>query len=143
MAGPYDPDREPEDIGSESPASEEAKEQRRAGQRGGPQQAKTPGRGRQPPQTSGRRPARHEQPPKERKRFSPEESPSAQGDGEPSPETLKRRQGQQGIEPKSGSHSAHGERAEEEARKGPPRDEHARHGRQHVPGRGDEADQAD
>lgn len=139
MAEAYDPYREPKDIGSESPASEEAKEQGRTGQSGGPQQAKTPGKGKQPAQTSGRRSSEHEQEPTVRKHFDPEESPSAQGEGKPSPETLKKRQAEQGIEPKSGSHSAHGERTEEEAQKGPPHDAHTRHGRQHVPGRGDRA----
>lgn len=137
MAEAYDPHKRPEDVGSESPASEEAKEQGRTGHSGGPREAKPGGKSHQPAQTSGRRPTRHEQPPTERKSFSPEESPSAQGDGEPSPETLKKRQAQRGIAPRSGSHSAHGERTEEEGRKGPPSGEHARHGRQHVPGRGD------
>lgn len=130
-----EPHREPEDIGSESPGSEEAQEQNRTGAAGGPREAKQRGKRSQPAQTSGRRSTRHEQEPEQRKHFTEEERPSAQGRGEPSPETLKRRSAQQGIEPKSGSHRAHGERTEEEAQKGPPDDEHARHGRQHVPGR--------
>ena len=134
MTDANDPYRKPKDIGSESPGGEEAREQTRSGEAGGPREAKQPGKGPQPAQTSGRRSARREPEPERRKHFTEEERPSAQADGEPSPETLKRRSSQQGIEPKSGSHGARTERTEEEAQAGPPDDEHARHGRQHVPG---------
>ncbi len=135
MPGPYHPYREPEDVGSESPASGEAKEQDIGGARGGPQQPKQRGKAKQPAQESGRRSARHLQPPVERKSFAPEENPAEQGTGEPSPQRLKERPSLQGIEPRSGSHGAHGERTEERAQQGPPAHGHTRHGRQHVPGR--------
>ncbi|HEX7048661.1 MAG TPA: hypothetical protein VF188_00495 [Longimicrobiales bacterium] len=135
MVGPYHPYREPEDIGSDSPATGEAKSQRISGIRGGPRQARTRGKGRQPPQESGRRSARHEQIPTEPKSFAPEEDPSRQGTGAPSPERLAARSRQQGITPRSGMHRAHGETTEAEAQQGPPAHGHTRHGRQRVPGR--------
>lgn len=135
MADAYDPYRRAKDVGADSPGEEEAQEQRRTGESGGPQEARPEdGKPKSPSQTSGRRSARHEQKPEVRKHFTEEERPSAQGEGEPSPESLKKRPSQQGIEPKSGSHGAHTQDAEEEAQRGPPDDEHARHGRQHVPG---------
>lgn len=82
--------------------------------------SKTPGVGKQPPQTSGRRSKRHEQAPTAAKSFTPEESPVEQGEGEPSPERLKARSRLQGIEPRSGSHRARGERTEETGAQGPP-----------------------
>lgn len=132
MTEPFDPNRKPQDIGSASPASGEAKRQSIAGARGGPRQARTRGAGRQPPQASGRRSKRHEHRPTARKSFAPEEDPSMQGRGKPSPETIARRQ--QGIEPRSGSHSAHDERIEELGQQGPPDRGHTRAGRQRVPG---------
>lgn len=132
MTASFDPDRRPEDIGADSPASGEAKRQSIAGARGGPRQAQTRGKERQPPQSSGRRSKRHEHLPTARKSFSPEEDPSLQGRGGPSPEMITR--SQQGIEPRSGSHSAHGERTEELGQQGPPDHSHTRAGRQRVPG---------
>ena len=41
---------------------------------------------------------------------------------------------EQGLEPRSGSHSAHGEEGEELAQRGAPDSEHAPHGREDVPG---------
>src|SRR5690606_23685401 len=101
MTASFDPDRRPEDIGADSPASGEAKRQSIAGARGGPRQAQPRGKERQPPQSSGRRSKRHEHLPTARKSFSPEEDPSLQGRGGPSPEMIAR--SQQGIEPRSGS----------------------------------------
>ncbi|MFW6078734.1 MAG: hypothetical protein ACODAE_03890 [Gemmatimonadota bacterium] len=135
--------RRASDVGRESPGEAEARSQRRAGERGGPREAKPPGRTtKQPAQTSGRRAARHEPAPKLRKHFDDAERPSAQRDaeGESSADSVRRRPSQQGIGAKSGSHGADSERVEQEARKGPPHDEHAGRGRQHVssdrPGQG-------
>ncbi|MFW6040077.1 MAG: hypothetical protein ACOC9N_03270 [Gemmatimonadota bacterium] len=129
-------DRRAPDVGRDSPGEEEARAQRRAGERGGPQEARPPGRTtKQPAQTSGRRSARHEPAPKLRRHFDDGERPSAQRDeGEPSADSVRRRPSQQGIGAKSGSHGARSERVEEEGQKGPPHEEHARHGRQHVSG---------
>lgn len=134
MPGPYDPYREPEDIGSESPATGEAKAQSISGARGGPRQPKTPGKPKQPAQDSGRRSARHQTRPTARKGFARGESPAAQGTGKPRPARLRARDAAQGIEPRSGSHRAHGERTEERGQQGPPDHGHTRHGRQRVPG---------
>lgn len=134
MPGPYDPYKRPEDVGAESPASREAKEQNASGARGGPREARQRGVGKQPAQESGRRPARHEQKPTERKSFDPDESPAEQGTGEPGPAQIREHMAQQGITPRSGSHGAHDERAEELAQEGPPGHGHTRHGRQKVPG---------
>lgn len=135
MSDRKNPHRKPQHVGSDSPGEEEAREQVSAGERGGPQEAKQPPvTPDQPAQTSGRRSARHEQAPRERKHFTEEERPSAQRDGEPSPDSLKKGPAQRGIGAKSGSHGAHTERTEEEAQKGPPADEHTRHGRQRVSG---------
>jgi hypothetical protein len=101
--------------GSSSPASEEAQQQGMSGARGA-EAEQTEGVGKQPAQASGRRSAEHEQEPDERKGFTPSQAPSAQGDGDPGPEQIAEHQ--QGIRRQSGSHSAHGERSEEEARKG-------------------------
>lgn len=136
MSPGRDRQRRVTDVGSESPPSKEAKRQAFEGSRGGPQEARQrPRVAKQPPQGSGRRSARHEHVPYERKTFRPGEAPSMQGAGEPGPEQIATHSGQQGITPRSGSHGAHGERAEELARQGPPHSEHARHGRQHVPPR--------
>lgn len=130
--------RTPRDLGAESPGSEESKEQGASGARGGPREWRpAPTVPKQPPQESGRRSARHQQPPTARKHFDPAEAPSAQGTGEPGAETLKRRQ--QGLRARSGSTSAHGVRTEEEAERGEPAAGHTRHGRHHVPGRGERA----
>lgn len=133
MARPGERDRESRDVGSRSPVSEEAKDQEWSGARGGPRAGRSEGTQPQPPQASGRRGAGHEQPPTVRKGFEPGRAPSEQGEKDhPSPHVIARHQ--QGIEPRSGSHTAHGERSEEEAQRGEPRGEHARHGRQHLPG---------
>lgn len=131
-----DRQRDVKDVGSESPPNREAKRQAATGSRGGPQEARRrPRIQKQPAQSSGRRSARHEHVPHERKTFRPDEAPSMQGDGEPGPDQLGARSAQQGITPRSGSHGAHDQRAEELSQQGPPQSEHARHGRQHVPPR--------
>lgn len=134
MPGPYDPYREPEDIGAESPARGSAKQQAISGARGGPRQAKQRGKTKQPAQDSGRRAARHLQRPVEAKSFRREEDPDEQGTGEPHPDRLRTRSALQGIGSRSGSHAAHGERTEELGQQGPPDHGHTRHGRQRVPG---------
>ncbi len=130
--------RKPTELGSRSPASEEAKEQGASGQRGGPREARNPDMTPdQPAQVSGRRGGRHQEPPLERKSFAPGQAPSEQGEGGPSPEQIARHQ--QGIGRQSGSHSAQGERQQEEAQRGSPQEGHTRaasHGRQSVPGQG-------
>jgi hypothetical protein len=129
-------DRSARDLGSQSPASKEAKEQGMSGARGGPQEAgPRPETERQPPQTSGRRDPRHEHAPEQRAGFGPENAPSNQGDGEPSPERIARNQ--QGIEARSGSPRAQDHDAVREAQAGEPRDAHTSAGRQQVPGKGD------
>src|SRR5690606_26679419 len=96
--GPYDPYRRPQDVGSESPASLEAKRQGAAGARGGPQEARTrPRTPKQPAQTSGRRAARHQQPRAQRKHFTRAENPSRQGRGEPNLERVKQRSRLRGL----------------------------------------------
>lgn len=125
--------RKPQDIGRDSPASEEAKKQGMSGDRGA-QEGKVEGTQRQPPQGSNRSPvARFQQPAEERKHFAPGQAPSEQGEKEhPSPDMI--RQNQQGAQPRSGSHSAKGERVEEEAQRGDPGGEHTREGRQSTGG---------
>lgn len=140
MVEPKRPYREPEDIGTDSPAQGEAKRQSIAGFKGGPRSAKIRGVGKQPAQSSGRRPHRHEQAPAAAKSFTPEENPAEQGEGEASPERLKARSRLQGIEPRSGSHRARGERTSEIGQQGAPAHGQTPRGggRQHVPGRGKE-----
>ena len=125
------------EVGSGSPGSEEAQQQNASGTRGGAQGDRpSPETPDQPPQGTQRRSAQHEQDPTQRKSFPPGHAPSEQGEGTPSPESIKEHQqgmlGGRGQQ--SGSHSAHGERNEEVSQSGPPSDEHARHGRQDLPG---------
>jgi hypothetical protein len=127
--------RKQNELGSESPASEEAKRQGMAGDRGSESEQMS-GRGDQPEQGSNRSPAaRHTQDPEVRKSFEPGHAPSEQGEkGHPSPHVIA--QHQQGAEPRSGSH-VQGDRSEEEAQRGEPQGEHgaaSRHGRQNIPG---------
>lgn len=94
---PHKRKRSAKDVGSQSPASGSAKEQSMHGASGGPQGEKPAGAGKQPPQTSGRRSARHEHLPQEAKGFSPEEDPAEQGDGERSADSIRRDPGMQGL----------------------------------------------
>lgn len=126
--------RESRERGSRSPGSEEARTQGMSGARGA-EAERTQRIGKQPAQASGRRDPRHEQEPEARKGFAEGQAPSEQGDGDPSPSTIRDRQ--EGIQARSGSHGAHTERSEEAAQRGAPTGEHIRHGRQDVPGRGD------
>ena len=68
-----------------------------SGHAGGPQGEQTRGAGRQPPQTSGRRPAAHEHLPEETKSFSPQEDPAEQGEPHHSAESIKRSSAMQGL----------------------------------------------
>lgn len=134
MAQGSDQYRKPQDVGSRSPAGEEAKEQGMSGARGGPGAAREPDpRPGQPAQASGRRGARHEQAGEARKGFPAGQAPSEQGEKDhPSPHVIAEHQ--QGVEPQSAAHTAHGKRTEEEAQRGEPAEEHTRDGRQSVPG---------
>jgi hypothetical protein len=132
MAEGYDPYKKAEDVGSESPASEEAQQQGRSGDQGA-QAGQIGGTGSQPAQASNRRPAEHHQEEERRTHFPPGQAPSEQGEKEhSSPHVIA--QHQQGIGRQSGSHGAHSERSEEEAQRGEPAEEHTRSGRQSVPG---------
>lgn len=120
-------ERKPQDIGRDSPASEEAKEQGLSGAAGA-REAQIDGVTDQPPQGSDRAPAaRFQQPQEQRKHFARGQAPSEQGEkGHPSPEMIKKNQ--QGGKQQSGSHSSRGERVEEEAQRGEPSGEHTRDG---------------
>lgn len=129
--------RDAKDLGSRSPASDEAKQQNASGQRGGPRsEGQRSDSDHQVPQTSGRRGAQHEEGPEERKHFEAGQAPSEQGETDhPSPHVIA--QGQQGIGGQSASHGAHREQSEEEAQGGSPQGthtRHAQHGRQQMPG---------
>lgn len=119
------------EVGSRSPASREAQEQGLAGSRS----ARTPEQDSQPAQASGRSGGGHRQEPEIRRSFPEGQAPSEQGEKEhPSPHVIARQQ--QGIGSQSGSRAG-GTDSEEQAQRGEPSGEHARHGRQKVPGSGD------
>lgn len=102
------------DVGSDSAASEEAKEQTRSGVQGAPRGVgETGGTDRQPPQSSGRSGRGPE--PGARKHFEAGERPSDQGDGAPSPEQASESHGQHGQKRQSGSRAAGQARGEDEA----------------------------
>lgn len=131
--------RNAKDVGSDSPPSKVAKQQQMAGASGGPQQAKQrpkPENEKQPPQTSNRRGAAHEHDPQVEKGYQAAQNPERQGDGDPSPRTLKGSSTNQGIAGGAGGRgrSASRERGEETAQSGEPQGRHTRHGRQHAPG---------
>ena len=78
--------KRPKDVGSDSPDSKVAKEQRLAGTSSAPQKARDAPRTRkQPPQTSNRRGKVHEHEPTVRKGYEAAENAEAQGDGDPGP----------------------------------------------------------
>lgn len=120
-------------IGRDSPGSEEANEQGMSGRRGA-EEAQIRGMQEQPEQGSNRSPAAgHQQEPERAKHFEAGHAPSEQGEQEHrSPQVIKEHQ--MGAHPKSGSHSAHAERIEEEAQRGEPDTTHTRAGRQKTPG---------
>lgn len=80
--------RQARDVGSDSPASKEAAEQRRSGMQGAPRGAgEAGGTDRQPAQSSGRSGPGPE--PRARKHYYDDaERPSSQGEGSPSPERM-------------------------------------------------------
>lgn len=109
-----DRNRTAKDVGSDSPASEEAKEQTRTGIQGAPRgTGEAGGTDRQPGQSSGRSGGGPE--PTARKHFDDDERPSAQGEGEPAPERLRTSPGQQGVGGKSGTTAGGQQRGEDEA----------------------------
>jgi hypothetical protein len=126
--------RDARDLGSRSPASEEAKEQSFRGHQGGPRSEGGESTSQQPAQASNRRGARHEQPAEVRKSFEAGQAPSEQGDlSSPGPERIK--QHQQGFAGSgTGQGGAHSGTSEGAANRGEPHDEHARHGRHDIPG---------
>jgi hypothetical protein len=136
-----DRQRDARDVGSDSPASRTAKAQRVSGTAGGPQEGAPGKRGqRQPPQGSGRRGARHEHKPEQRKGFDASSDPDRQGEGAPGPEQIRDRVAGRGISARSGSHRARGEDTEAVARSGAPQEGHTRGGRQSVPGQPERTD---
>jgi hypothetical protein len=112
--------------------SKESKEQGNSGAQGGPRAGRSDeGSEGQAPQGSDRVENRREA--EGTAGFEAGSAPSEQGRGSPRPDTIAEHQ--QGIGARSGSHGgAHGNVNEEEATRGAPKDEHARHGRQHVSG---------
>jgi hypothetical protein len=102
------------DVGSDSPASEEAREQTRSGVQGAARgEGQEGGSDQQPAQSSGRSGPGPE--PGARKRYDAGERPSEQGDGDPSPESVKRESGLHGHKGQSGSRAAGQSRGEDEA----------------------------
>jgi hypothetical protein len=92
--------RTPKDIGTESPASETAKQQRMSGTSSGPQEGReAPRTEKQPPQTSGRRDPAHEHRGTVRRGYEAAEDPERQGDGDPGPDQVRESEGLQGIDP--------------------------------------------
>jgi hypothetical protein len=89
--------KQPQDPGNDSPASQSAKEQRIAGQRGGPRAGQQqPEAEKQPPQTSGRRDPAHEHDAAVRKGYDAAQEPERQGDGDPGPDQVSDSPSQQG-----------------------------------------------
>jgi hypothetical protein len=108
----------------------EAQEQHHRGEQGGPRAEQMEGAGGQPRQ--GDRRTETSRTPPEDESFGEGSAPSEQGRGAPRAQTIARHQ--QGIGRQSGSHSAHGDDVQEQSVRGEPQGEHARDGRQHVPG---------
>lgn len=127
--------RSVKDVGGNSPASGSAKEALVQGAKSGPQGERpaSPTGGKQPPQTSGRRSAKHEHRAYEPKSFTPEEDPAQQGGPHTKPDVLKRNPSMQGLAGRAAS-GARADDVEETAQSGSPKAGHARHGREKVPG---------
>jgi hypothetical protein len=122
------------DVGSESPASERAKQQRMSGTSGGPQAGReAPRTEKQPPQTSGRRDPAHEHKGSVRKGYEAAEDPEQQGDGDPGPDRIRKASSQQGHGGAGGG-TGGGSTAGERAQAGEPKGAHTRSGRQRTPG---------
>jgi hypothetical protein len=107
-------DKRAADVGSDSPASEEAKEQTRSGMQGAPRgEGEEGGTDRQPPQSSGRSGPGPE--PRARKQYDAGERPSEQGDGSPSPGTISQDDALHGQKRQAGSGATGEDRGEDEA----------------------------
>jgi hypothetical protein len=131
-----EPRRTPKDIGTDSPASTSAKEQRISGTQGGPRASReAPRTEKQPPQTSGRRSAAHEHAGTVRRGYDEAQDPDRQGDGDPGPDQLGRSDAVQGIGGGAGQRGrVPAEHGEERAQGGEPQERHTREGRQKSPG---------
>ncbi|HSJ25633.1 MAG TPA: hypothetical protein VK929_13245 [Longimicrobiales bacterium] len=92
-------DRDARDVGSHSPASQSAKEQRMSGTSGGAQASGESSKtgGKQPPQTSGRRDPAHEHEGTVRRGYEAAQDPERQGDGDPGPDQISDDDSQQGF----------------------------------------------
>jgi hypothetical protein len=127
--------RSAKDVGSKSPASESAKEQRMSGSKGGAQASGgSAGSGKQPPQSSGRRDPAHEDDGNVRKGYDAAQDPERQGDGDPGPEQIRDSSSMQGAGGGAGGGTGLGERSQESAQTGNPQGGHTRSGRQKSPG---------
>lgn len=95
MAETRDPNKRAKDVGSDSPASEEAAEQTKSGMQGAPRgEGEAGGSDEQPSQSSGRSGPGPE--PYATKSFDKGSRPSDQGEGDPKPERVKERDSLQG-----------------------------------------------
>lgn len=128
--------RSAKDVGSRSPASESAKEQRMAGTSSGPQEAQeSPRTEKQPPQTSGRRDPAHEHEGTVRRGYEAAQDPERQGDGDPGPEQIRDSSAMQGHGGRGNvGRAAKAEDKTERSQEGEPAGRHTAPGRQHVPG---------
>lgn len=110
----HDPNKRAKDVGSDSPASKEAKEQTRKGLEGAPRgSGNAGGTDEQPAQSSGR--SGPGPSPRARKHYEDEERPSEQGEGEPSPDRVRASENLQGQKGRSGSTGPRTGRGEDEA----------------------------
>ncbi|HSJ25638.1 MAG TPA: hypothetical protein VK929_13270 [Longimicrobiales bacterium] len=91
--------RDARDVGSSSPASESAKDQRMSGESGGAQASgeSSDSGGKQPPQTSGRRDPAHEHEGTVRRGYEAAQDPERQGDGDPGPDQVREDDSNQGF----------------------------------------------
>ena len=114
----------------------DSREQGTSGQ-SGPQAERMEGAGRQNPQGSDRAPAQRHQHQGEDQRhdFEPGQAPSEQGEKDhPSPHVIAQHQQGMASRPRAGNTPADGDRSEQRAQSGEPREEHTRGGRQDVAG---------
>lgn len=81
--------RDAKDVGSRSPASKSAQEQRMSGTSGGAQASESSkSGGKQPAQASGRRDPAHEHDGTVRRGYEAAQDPERQGDGDPGPDQV-------------------------------------------------------
>ncbi|HEX6306805.1 MAG TPA: hypothetical protein VFZ69_01390 [Longimicrobiales bacterium] len=132
--------RKPKDVGSDSPGSSSAKEQRTSGTSAGPQASReSPRTPKQPRPTSNRRSAAHEHEGTVRKGYEAARNPERQGDGDPGPEQVVERSSQQGHAGRShGSGGAGAPDRTGQSQHGSPSGALAREKRQNV--QGDDSD---